>query len=95
METAFASVHPEDRERVKRKLLEAVDQLRDFHEEMRLTRADGSIAWVELLGTVHFDAARRPLGMVGVMRDVTRRKQIEESESSGNRRAPRTPTRRH
>ncbi len=89
MDTALASVHPEDRERVQRKLMEAVELSRDFHEEMRLMRPDGSVAQVELLGTPQFDAERRPVGMVGVMRDAPRRTRAEEAERPGGRRARR------
>jgi CheY-like chemotaxis protein len=86
IDKALSSVHPEDRERVQRKLMEAVRHSRDFHEELRLLRPDGSVARVELLGTLHFDAARRPVGLAGVVRDIKGRARVEDPERPVRRR---------
>jgi CheY-like chemotaxis protein len=89
LDQALASIHPEDRERVQRKLMESVQQSRDFHEELRLLRPDGSVGWVELLGTLNLDSERRPIGMIGVVRDISRRKRLEIPERPAGRRGPR------
>jgi CheY-like chemotaxis protein len=72
----LTSVHPEDRDRLRRRMLETLHQPADFHEEIRVMRPDGSIAWVELLGAV--ESTGRSARMIGVMRDVTRRKKLED-----------------
>ncbi len=70
LEALLESIHAEDRERVRARLYQAVQQGREFHEEMRILRADGSFAWVESFGTIHVDEFERPERMIGLTRNI-------------------------
>jgi PAS domain S-box-containing protein len=47
--------------------------------ELEFYRKDGSTVWTETLITLAFDSSRRPAGVVGVIRDITQRKQVENA----------------
>jgi PAS domain S-box-containing protein len=71
-------VDPEDRKRV---MQNNQDQARGGpHKilEFRIRNSFGKKFWVEVNGTIVRDPQGRPLGLQGVMRDVTARKQVEE-----------------
>jgi CheY-like chemotaxis protein len=78
LEEALAQIHADDRERVRERLFQAVEDGAEFHEQMRVARRDGSMAWVESFGTLRFDAQGRPECMIGLTRDITRQKQMDE-----------------
>ena len=69
---------PEDRARVARELLLAVEQGAGFDTEYRTVWPDGSLHWIAARGRVYRSAAGKPQSMVGVCWDVTRRKAAEE-----------------
>ena len=47
--------------------------------ELEFYRKDGSTVWTETAIALAFDSSRRPAGVVGVMRDITQRKQVEDA----------------
>ncbi len=50
-----------------------------FDKEYRIVRrSDGQTRWVSGLGELEFDAAGRPVRMVGTIQDVTERRHLEE-----------------
>lgn len=49
-----------------------------FRVEMRVRRPDGQIRWVYGRGRVYYDEGGTPVRMVGVMHDITERKQAEK-----------------
>ena len=79
-----ALVHPEDRDIA---LHEARASLRpdgsgEFQFEHRIIRPDGQVRWIQIRGRTEFDVnggLHRPRRSVGVMLDVTSRKQTEEA----------------
>ncbi|GDY23393.1 hypothetical protein LBMAG56_47400 [Verrucomicrobiota bacterium] len=75
---AFAErLAAEDRERVRTDVLHSVEKGRDFDTEYRAVWPDGTVHWIAARGMVYRDAAGRPVSMVGVCWDVTRRKENE------------------
>lgn len=46
--------------------------------ELEATRKDGSTVWIELRATFLRDQAGRPIGILGVNRDISERQQAEE-----------------
>ena len=72
------AVHPADRDGFLaglQRAQQAADGL--YRNEFRIVRPDGRVRWLGENGRVEFDAARRPLRLVGISMDITPRKQAE------------------
>jgi PAS domain S-box-containing protein len=82
----LAKVHPDDRER----LLAAVAALNAekpyLQVSYRVVRPDGSVIWVERTSRAHFDEQGKMLRIVGMVGDITQRKQAEVALASVSRR---------
>ncbi len=74
-----ALVHPDDLPRVEAEIARALAGKAAFDTEFRMRRADGGLCWVGARGTVLRDAAGRPVRMIGIDRDITRRRLAEET----------------
>jgi PAS domain S-box-containing protein len=72
-------LHPDDGEPVVRYLAEAAEGRRDPHVEYRVLRPDGELRWIESWGHLFADEGGRPSRMVGISRDTTERRRIEEA----------------
>ncbi|MBL0124384.1 MAG: PAS domain S-box protein [Betaproteobacteria bacterium] len=71
-------VHPEDRERVDAGVEEVLDAGGDtWSANYRFRRKDGAYAFVEDRAIIIKNAAGEPVRMLGAMRDVTERRQME------------------
>lgn len=77
--TFLTSVHPDDRQRVEALVERALDPASggEYWAEYRAARDSNPEVWVEARGRVFFDAAGAPERFLGVMIDVTARKQRE------------------
>ncbi|HUR53847.1 MAG TPA: PAS domain S-box protein [Gemmataceae bacterium] len=71
-------LHEDDRARTRAAVEDAVARRTQYDVEYRVTRPDGVEAWVAAMGRAQYDPAGRPLGMFGVVQDVTARKHLEE-----------------
>jgi PAS domain S-box-containing protein len=78
-------IHPEDREATQALVAESRDPLGDgsFDHEYRIVRTDGSIRWLAVHGQTFFDRPepdpeRHAVRAVGVVSDVTERRQAAE-----------------
>src|SRR6185312_5200678 len=73
-------MHPDDRDRVRRKLewLIADRGAAKWEDGYRLVKADGSFAYVHDRGYIIHSADGRPVRMIGAIQDITVRKQSEE-----------------
>jgi len=78
-----ALIHPEDRHEMQEYLSGQVLGLKlPFDREYRIQRqCDGEVRWVHGHGRLHLDAQGDPERLVGVIQDVTERKQAEEERS--------------
>jgi diguanylate cyclase (GGDEF)-like protein/PAS domain S-box-containing protein len=72
------SVHPDDRDCVRRTLELAARDGSSFEAEFRVVLADGRVRWRTTGGAVVRDWAGRPTKMIGVGRDVTEQKDAAE-----------------
>jgi PAS domain S-box-containing protein len=78
VEIAMTHIVPEDHERFRASLAEAF-QTSDFLLECRIHRAsDRSLRWISAQGRVYRDLAGKPVRMMGVVADITDRKQREQ-----------------
>lgn len=78
LDKILQAVHPADRPRVRERLLQAVERKNDFHEHIRLSDLNGSPRWADLLGTLHLNERGRPERMLGLYREITREKRMED-----------------
>lgn len=78
-------IHPEDLPHVAA----TVDEAREGHTrydcDFRIVWPDGSVRWVSSIGDFHYDAHGTPVRMIGVLRDITDRKQAEEALRDADR----------
>jgi PAS domain S-box-containing protein len=77
-------IHPDDRDHVRRNLTESVEQRRDFRDQYRVITRDGPLVWFETMGALHFAPDGKPLRMIGVVRNITQRKEVEEALRRSN-----------
>ncbi|RPH37269.1 PAS domain S-box protein [bacterium] len=66
IEDTYAAVHPEDVERVRRVVEEAIACGSDFRVEMRVRGSDGAYAWSEARGHVRTNAQGEPQFLEGI-----------------------------
>jgi PAS domain S-box-containing protein len=71
-------VHPEEREIARKANERAVREGVDYDMEYRVIRPDGVTVWVATRGRLQKDASGRPVRMLGVIQDITRRKEAEK-----------------
>ncbi len=77
-ETFFDRVHPDDRELVDRAYRESVQNRNSYDVDHRLLLPDGRIKYVSEHGITYYDDKGIPLRSVGTVRDMTRRKKVEQ-----------------
>lgn len=73
----FAAVHPDDRQRMRARVDEALSTGKPFSAEYRLTLG-GATRWVVAEGRCEFDSAGQPTRFAGITFDITDRKDAEE-----------------
>jgi PAS domain S-box-containing protein len=78
-------LHPEDRERARLAVEEAVADRSTYDIEYRVTRPDGARAWIMARGRGIYASDGTVLGMVGVVQDVTDSKHAEAAEREETR----------
>ncbi|MGJ5633710.1 PAS domain S-box protein [Nostoc sp. CALU 1950] len=71
------SIHPEDVDRVERTLLNALAQHTNYEAEYRVIYPDSSIHWLTGKGRGVYNEAGEAVRMLGVIIDITDRKQAE------------------
>lgn len=70
-------IHPEDRAAILAHIDGALAGAHPYQVEHRIVRDDGAVRWIEGMGRVFYDAAARPVRMLGTIRDITVRKEEE------------------
>ncbi|MBI3403602.1 MAG: PAS domain-containing protein [Acidobacteria bacterium] len=76
---AFLSlVHHADRDAVRAASAAAVDEARPYDIDHRIVRADGTVRWVHEQADIVRNANGRPVRMIGVVQDITERRDLEE-----------------
>jgi signal transduction histidine kinase/CheY-like chemotaxis protein len=71
-------VPPEDRRMIETAFSQALDTGK-FHVECRIVGSDDQTRWVVAEGRLYRDEHGRPLRLAGTVRDVTERRQVEDS----------------
>lgn len=71
-------IHPEDKERVIKEWIAAINVRGEYHGQYRFVRPDGTVRWVSTR-TAPFIMDGVLAGNVGTIEDITERRQIEEA----------------
>ncbi|HWQ33549.1 MAG TPA: PAS domain S-box protein [Blastocatellia bacterium] len=71
-------LHEDDREQVHQGVQKAVDEHGDYDLEYRIVLPDQTERWVMTRGRAVYDAQGQVTGLIGMVQDITARKQIEE-----------------
>lgn len=72
-------IHPDDIALVQEAIRIAFHSPHTFSHEFRILRTDGQIRWMHEIGRTHRDEKGIPIRMIGVLKDITPRKVVEES----------------
>jgi len=83
--TFYKAIHPDDLPNVKKTWRHRLENGLPYDIEYRSLRPDGSARWVKARGRGYYGESNEPLYMIGVVFDVTERKQAqqEREELSG------------
>ncbi len=73
------SVEPEDRDQLLDTMQEAVDHCTGYEVEYRVSWPDGSRHWLAAKAHVFCDEQQRPVGTLGIVWDITERKEAEQA----------------
>ena len=77
LEHFISSLHPDDRDRIRQAVDDAIHKGQDFDSEYRLVLPDGIVRWMATRGSVRLDAHGKPAQLLGISIDITARKQAE------------------
>ncbi|WP_375137275.1 MULTISPECIES: PAS domain-containing protein [Halostella] len=73
-----SSILPDDRDRVRRKIADAIESCGEYEAEYRVRNADDELRWVVARGRVEADENGEPLTFPGALIDITDRKRAEK-----------------
>lgn len=77
-ESFMKFVHPDDKKHVTESVQSCLSKNTDYDIEHRIITSDGSTKWVREKGDVIRDSKEKPIRMIGIVQDITKRKEIEE-----------------
>ncbi|MEQ8462159.1 PAS domain S-box protein [Coleofasciculus sp. E1-EBD-02] len=70
-------LHPDDRDRVNHTVADALQTKQDYTCDYRIIHGDGTQRWIAAKGRAFYDENDAPTRMMGVVLDITDRKQAE------------------
>lgn len=76
-ELFLSRLHPDDRERLLQAQNQALEKRSLYEIEYRLVFSDGTVAWRYTRGSYLFDEQDQPFKLMGIVMDITQRKQAE------------------
>ncbi|AKG20413.1 PAS domain-containing protein [Calothrix sp. 336/3] len=78
----YNTIHPEDRERVRLEILQAIEQPQvEFQIEFRIVHSQHGLRWLLGRGRFTLNQQGQPIRLSGINLDITDRKQIEQTLS--------------
>lgn len=73
--------HPDDAERIKTAIQNALTGIKPYQEEFRIITPQGDIKWIETKAHVIRNEQGQPIRMIGATSDITQRKQLEQQKT--------------
>ncbi|WP_414577401.1 response regulator [Anabaena sp. CCY 9402-a] len=83
-ETFKNCVFPEDWPALEQAFQDAQHQKTDYNHEFRVVWPDGSIHWIEGTGQLYYNEVGEAVRMLGTVRDISNRKQIDADLKAAN-----------
>ncbi|MBW4637740.1 MAG: PAS domain S-box protein [Gloeocapsa sp. UFS-A4-WI-NPMV-4B04] len=77
-------VHPDDREYVELKFKRTLATHEKWNFECRIIWPDQSIHWIWVRGSVYHDIKDKPIRLMGIIKDISERKQAEAALKQAN-----------
>src|SRR5262249_50669017 len=71
-------MHPDDVATFGQEFVDKMKTGRPFHIGFRIRRKDGALRWLDLAASFELARDGAPIRMIGVLADITERKQVEE-----------------
>lgn len=71
-------LHPEDRDRVKQTVDQALAERTEYNSEYRAVWSDGSVHWIVAKGRGFYEEENKPIGMMGTVQDITPLKRSQQ-----------------
>ena len=84
-ENAMINVHPDDREPMRRAIVQAIAEHVDFHCDFRLDHPVRGLRWMTSSGHALYDTTGKAVRIVGITIDITHRKQTEQALAESER----------
>jgi PAS domain S-box-containing protein len=78
-------VHPEDRQFVSDSVDACIERSKDYKIEHRIVCPDGAVRWVSETGDVIRDKSGTAIRMLGIVQDITERKDTEQRQQLAGR----------
>jgi diguanylate cyclase (GGDEF)-like protein len=78
VEEFIQAIHPEDRERITHAISLSLKADVGFYEEYRIVWPDETVHWLGDRGKIYRDQTGKPVRMIGVVMDVSARRQTEQ-----------------
>ncbi|HEX2914909.1 MAG TPA: GAF domain-containing protein [Chloroflexia bacterium] len=79
-EAVLNSVHPADREEMRSIIQKLLDEKsEDYLQDFRVLLPDGTLRYMSGNGRIYYDSVGNPVRMLGTSKDITPRKQAEET----------------
>jgi len=78
--------HPDDRARALANLQESLAENKVLNNEYRVIGADGKTIWITNFGHIEYDENGSPLAIIGLVQDITERRQMEQQISESEER---------
>jgi PAS domain S-box-containing protein len=82
----YDRLHPDDRERTRQAVENAVNKGDNYDIEYRIPVSAGGVRWIRAIGRTFYDPSGKPLHFDGVTVDVTEQKRAEEMLKEADRR---------
>lgn len=76
-DTWNAILHPKDVEIANARIDRALKEHTYLDSEYRIVKPNGEIIWINALGQAEYDDENRPIRMIGICMDISKRKRIE------------------
>ncbi|MDM8538383.1 PAS domain S-box protein, partial [Desulfobacterales bacterium HSG17] len=85
----YKKFHPEDRSIAEKEYLNSIEKKNKFDFEARILLNDGGIKYIQIMGQTEYDHAGNPIRTIGMILDITERKnaemEIKSSDSKHNK----------